>query len=347
MEPVAEARFDHRPTIRDVAKVAGVSPSTVSRVLNGTGQVRESTRRQVEEAVRRLSYAPHPAARGLRLRTGHLLGLIISNLSFPFFGEVLKGMAEVAAARGYGVLLADSEGRLERELQLLEEVRRRGCTASLLITSDYRPEHTLVLRRSRLPVVLASAHVADPEVPCVGVDNAAAAFDMMRHLLELGHRRIGIIRGPLDDPVTSGERLKGCRLALQGADLPWDEALVEEGDFSIRGGREATERLLARGMELTALFAFSDEMAMGALQALRRAGLRVPEDVALAGFDDLALAEGLEPPLTTIAQPKREIGRVSAGLAIDLTEGRPVDRIKRTVPHRLVVRRSTAGTVHR
>lgn len=334
---------NRRPTIRDVAKVAGVSPSTVSRVLNGRGPVRESTRRQVEEAIRRLRYAPHPAARDLRLKSGHLLGLIISNLTFPFFGEVLKGVVETATARGYGVLLADSEGRLRRELELLEEVRRRGCRASLLITSAYRPEHALVLRRSGMPVVLASAHVADPEVPCVGVDNAAAAFELMQHLLAQGHRRIGIIRGPLDDPVTSGERLKGCRLALQGAGLPWDETLVEEGDFSIRGGREAAERLLARGVAMTALFAFSDEMAMGALQALRRAGLRVPEDVALAGFDDLPLAEGLEPPLTTIAQPKGEIGRMSAGLAIDLAEGRPVQRIKVTVPHRLIVRRSTAA----
>ncbi|BAS26051.1 LacI family DNA-binding transcriptional regulator [Limnochorda pilosa] len=330
-----------RLTIQDVAKIAGVSASTVSRVLNGSPLVREATRKQVEEAVRRLRYAPHPVARGLRLRSGHLLGLIVSDLSFPFFGEVMKGIHAAAAARGYGVLLANSDARPDRELELLEEMRRRGCDASLLITGDYRPEHAVFVRRSRVPVVLASAHVADAEVPCVGVDNAGAAFEMMRHLLELGHRRIGIIRGSLADPVTSGERLKGCRLALQGADLAWDETLVEEGDFSIRGGREAMERLLKRGAPPSALFAFSDEMALGALQALHRAGLRVPEDVALAGFDDLALAEGVEPPLTTIAQPRFQMGWVSAELAMDLAEGRPVGMVKRVLPHRLVVRRSS------
>lgn len=331
-----------RPTIQDVAKIAGVSPSTVSRVLNGRPRVRESTRRLVEEAARRLGYTPHPVARGLRMRSGHLLGLIVSNLAFPFFGEVMEGMCAAAAERGYGLLLAHSDARIDRELRLLEEMRQRGCDASLLITSEYRPEHALFMRRSQVPIVLASAHVADPEIPCVGVDNAGAAFDMMRHLLELGHRRIGIIRGPLADPVTSGERLKGCRLAIQGADLPWNEDLVEEGDFSIRGGREATERLLARGEPPTALFAFSDEMAMGSLQALQRVGLRVPEDVALAGFDDLPLAEGLEPPLTTIAQDRFQIGWTSARLAIDLSEGLE-PQLKQVIPHRLVVRRSTGA----
>ncbi|MEW6227668.1 MAG: LacI family DNA-binding transcriptional regulator [Bacillota bacterium] len=330
----------NKVTIHDIADVCGVSIATVSRVMNNSTFVREETRQRVLEAISRLGYTANETARSLRTQKRSLLGVIMSDITNPFFGNVLKGIDEAARERGYTLLFVNVDGSFDLELEYLSSMKER-CATIILVTADFRAEHSLEIQRSRVPVVIASGRVSDPNVPCVGVDNAAAAFDMTRHLLELGHQRIALITGPSRDVLASEERVKGFRLALQGARVVIQQEYIQEGDFSVESGRQGMEALLSVRPRPTAVFCLNDEMAVGALQAIKSAGLDVPGDIAVAGFDGIPMAAVVDPPLTTIAQPRFEIGYQSALLAIALAEGTSPSSLKRTLPYELVIRPST------
>lgn len=331
-------------TINDIAKICGVSLATVSRVLNNSTLVREETRQRVLEAVRRFGYTPNETARGLRTQKSNLLGLIVSDIANPFFADVLKGADEAAREYGYTLLLANVDGSFDLELEYLTLMKDR-CAAIVLFTADFRAEHVLEIQRSHVPVVLGSGCVTNPDVPCVGVDNAAAAFDLTRHLLELGYRHIALISGPSRDVLANEGRLRGFRLALQGAKITMRDEYVQEGDFSLESGRQAMEALLLLRPRPTAVFCLNDEMAVGAIQAIKNAGLDVPGDIAVAGFDGLPVAAVIDPPLTTIVQPRFAIGHQSATLAIALAEGKSLPTLKQTLPYELAIRPSTRPEV--
>ena len=329
-------------TIQDVARAAGVSTATVSRVLSRPDLVAERTRVKVLAAVEKLRYAPNVVAKMLRtLRTEKIL-VTVPDISNPFFGQVIRGVEEAAYAAGYSVLLGDTRHQPEREEQYGEMLRRKEADG--LIFLGHRLPDSLRLMLSNLgpraPIVNGCEFTPDLGVSSAHIDNAAAAAEAMEHLYRLEHRHIGVVTGELGSPI-SRDRLAGVRAAAKSRGAS-GALRVAIGDFSIGSGLEQTLRLLEATPRPTAIFCFSDEMAMGALDAFRRRGLRCPEDISLVGFDDIRFAEHLDPPLTTVRQPTDRIGHEVVRLLLDILRG-DADAVRRvTLPHLLVIRASTA-----
>jgi LacI family repressor for deo operon, udp, cdd, tsx, nupC, and nupG len=329
-------------TIQDVARSAGVSTATVSRVFSAPEQVAEVTRARVRAAVADLGYTPNLAAKTLRtLRTDKIL-VTVPDISNPFFSQVIRGVEEAATAAGYAVLLGDTRHEEAREDQYAQMLLRKEADG--LIFLGHRLPDALAAMVARMgprtPIVNGCEFSPNLSVSSAHIDNERAAAEVMAHLYDLGHRRIGVITGPLISPI-SRDRLAG----VQGA-VPRQAKLkaltVATGDFSIESGEARAGELLDRPSAPTALFCFNDEMAMGALAAIRRRGLKCPDDISVVGFDDIRFARYLDPPLTTISQPTHEIGRHVVRLLLDILSGDAEDRRDVTLPHQLVIRASTA-----
>lgn len=333
----------HLSNIYQVAKRAAVSTATVSRVLSRPDVVSPETRRRVMDAVNLLGYAPNSAAKHLRtLRSGQLL-VMVPDISNPFFSLILRGIEEAARKEGYAVLLGDTQHDEEREERYALMLKRKEADG-LIFLGHRLPRTAAGLVRSSLPgcapIVNGCEFSPTLGIPSVHIDNATAASEAMNHLYELGHRRIGVVTGPLVSPL-SRDRLEGAtrRAQIQGAQ---DDVFVAQGDFTIESGSLAGDQLLDQPEPPTAIFCFNDEMAIGVLGSARRRNLRVPEDLSLVGFDDVRYAAHTNPPLTTIAQPMQEIGERTVRLLLDILNGRTVEPVSVTLPHKLVVRSSTA-----
>lgn len=336
-----------RATIIDVATEAGVHPSTVSRVLTGhTGTtLRPATRERVLAAADRLGYRPSAIARGLRLQQTMTLGMLVPDITNPFFSEIIKGAEEAALARGYNLILCNTEDEPEREAAYLDLLRRRQVDGLLIASSQMADARIAELRgEGGIPFVLLNrATRADDDDLAVVVDNASAAFDAVAHLAALGHRRVGHIAGP-QGTTTGLERLEGFRAGVSAMGLATDPGLVVEADgFTIEEGSRALMTMLADGARPTAVFAANDMIAIGILQRLRDVGVVVPRGMSVVGFNDIPLAGLLEPALTTVRVPQREMGIAGADLLIDRLEGRPIEDGRVTLPTELVIRASTAA----
>jgi LacI family repressor for deo operon, udp, cdd, tsx, nupC, and nupG len=330
-------------TIYTVAKRAGVSTATVSRVMSQPHVVAPATRNKVLEAVEALGYTPNSAARHLRtLRSGKLL-VMVPDISNPFFSQFLKGIEEAAHREGYGVLLGDTQHDEMREERYALMLRRKEADG-LLFLGHRVPEAAEAFIRSVAPgcapVVNSCESGTGLGIPGVHIDNAKAAADGIEHLFRLGHRRIGIITGPLASSL-SRDRLRGVKARARLAGFENDLDIVT-GAFSIDSGAAAADRLLSQASRPTAIFCFNDEMAIGALDVARQRGVRVPRDLSVLGFDDIRFARYLDPPLSTIAQPMREIGETSVRLLLDIISGRVTDPHSITLPHTLMIRSTTA-----
>ncbi len=334
-----------RVTSEDVARLAGVSRTTVSLVLNNSPHVRISaeTRRRVLEAARQLNYYPNAAARSLVSQRAMTLGLILSQtpeqvFADPFLPQVLLGVNSVAQRAGYRILLETITTPDNRDtyITLAREKRIDGFILSGPRSDDQALRE---LHADGFPIVLLG-QLRDTTIPFVDVDNIAAAFIAVHHLVNLGHRRIGLITNGPTHYTASQDRLEGYRRALEKAHIPYDPQLVMFGNFREESGREAMERLLDLDPPPTAVFAASDAIALGAMVAIRRRGLRIPEDIALVGFDDIPLAAYVDPPLTTVRLPAFELGREAAQLLVDIVEGRPRTSLHVTLNTTLVVRES-------
>jgi LacI family repressor for deo operon, udp, cdd, tsx, nupC, and nupG len=331
--------------IYEVARRAQVSTATVSRVLSRPDVVSPDTRRRVMDAVDLLGYAPNSAAKHLRtLRSGQLL-VTVPDIANPFFSLILRGIAEAARAEGYAVLLGDTQHDEAREERYALMLRRKEADGLIFLGHRLPKAAADLLRASppgSAPIVNGCELSSHPGVPSVHIDNAAAACDAVDHLYRLGHRRIGIVAGPLVS-LLSRDRLNGVmRRAAEevGAD---GDLVVMHGDFTIESGSLAGDHLLALPDRPTAIFCFNDEMAIGVLGAARRRNLAVPDDLSLVGFDDVRYAAHINPPLTTIAQPMQQIGAVAVRLLLDILNRRMVEPVEVTLPHALVVRASTAA----
>ena len=329
--------------IYEVARRAGVSTATVSRVLSQADVVAPATRRRVLAAVERLGYEPNSAAKNLRtLRTTTLL-VTVPDISNPFFSLILQGIEDAAQRAGYSVLVGDTQHDRVREERYALMLKRKEADG-LIFLGHRLPKPAAELVRAMAPrcapVVNGCEFNPRLGIPGVHIDNAKAASEAMDHLYRLGHRRIGVVTGPLVSPL-SRDRLKGASARAKTARADRDFVVVT-GDFSIESGAHGAERLLGRRNPPTAIFCFNDEMAMGVLETARRRHLRVPNDLSVVGFDDIRFARYTHPPLTTVAQPMRAIGEGTVRLLLEILNGNGTAPASVTLPHTLTVRFSTA-----
>jgi LacI family transcriptional regulator, repressor for deo operon, udp, cdd, tsx, nupC, and nupG len=334
-------------TIHAVARRAGVSTATVSRVLSRPDVVAPGTRLKVLQAVEHLGYAPNAAGKHLRTRRSRNILVTVPDLSNPFFAQILQGIEEAAQREGYAVLVGDTQHDAAREERYAQMLRRSEADGLIFLGHRLPPSAADLIRSAaprRAPVVNGCEFSPALGVPGVHIDNAAAAAEAMDYLYGLGHRRIAVLTGPLDSPL-SLDRLEGTARCSRRRGLEHD-LVVSQGDFSIESGARAASEWLERPDRPTAAFCFNDEMAIGVIDAARRRGVRVPAELSVVGFDDVRVARYLDPPLTTIAQPMREIGAGTVALLLAILAGREPARPSVTLPHALVVRGTctTAGS---
>jgi LacI family transcriptional regulator len=295
------------PTIRDVARLAGVSTATVSRILSGAGEARPATQARVYDAVRALDYRPSGIARSLKLGSTGTIGLIVTDILNPFFPELVRAIEDAARARDLAVMLCNGQEDADREASYLELLSERRVDGIVVASGSLSERHGQWLRSTAVPVVLVNCRLADDAQPAILTDNRAATRVATEHLLALGHRRLGHITGRPTDAATE-DRLAGVRAAIAGAGLPEDALVVVVGDGHATGGERAMQELLATS-GVTGVVCYNDLTAVGALHAIRDHGLGVPGDVSLVGFDDIDLAKLVDPPLTTVAQDTEAMGR--------------------------------------
>ena len=330
-------------TLEDIARMAGVSRATVSRVLNNYPHVRPEVRERVLRVVREVGYTPHAVARSLATQRTHVLGLIIPEavstlFTDPFFSLLITGITHACHARGYHLMLSLFTTP-EEETTLAPRLLKGGYVDGVILAST-RLEDPLIgwMLEEHIPFVLISRH-PDPRVTYVDADNIQGARMAVDYLIRQGHTRVATITGPLD-MAPGQDRLEGYRRAMQAHRLPVHEAWIVEGDFTEEGGMAAMQQLLALpdAERPTAVFVASDTMAMGALKAVKDAGLHVPQDITLVGFDDLPQTAYLDPPLTTVRQPIPRLGETAVHLLLELLQYGP-ERVQRVVlPTELVIR---------
>lgn len=291
------------PTINDVAKLAGVSTTTVSHIINGTRYVSDERRESVEKAIAALEYRPNSMARGLRRGESKTIGLIVPDNSNPFFAEILRIIENIGYLNGYSVILCNSDGDVEKEISYTELLYAKQVDGIVFITTNNSCEHLQQLTNNGIPIV-----VIDRDIPLKGtdvllVDNFQGGYDATCYLIELGHTKIACITGP-SRLTPSAERVNGYKKALAEAGIAENPDWIVVGDFQFQGGESGVERLLGLEEQPTAIFACNDLMALGAMRGLRKAHLSVPSDMSLIGFDDIALTSVVSPALSTV-----EIGR--------------------------------------
>lgn len=325
-------------TIEMVAKLAGVSPSTISRILNGTAVVSEVKQQAVKDAIAQLGYVPNPVARGLAGGRTYSIGVVTQTIDSPFYGASLRGIEEELDPLGYSPLFVSAHWDADAEARCIEVLRSRRVDGIIVLTGRLS-DQALKACAAHLPVVVTGRTLNGPGLFSLDFDNFTGGRIATRHLIDLGHRRIALITGDALHP-DSNERLRGYRAALEDAKIPYDPALVVVGDYTESSGLRAVERLIAGGQNFTAIFAANDQMASGAVLGLHRRGVRVPEDVSIVGFDDLPTSPYSVPPLSTIHQSSYEQGRLSAHAMVQMING---TRPTVTVPlPKLIARESSA-----
>jgi LacI family repressor for deo operon, udp, cdd, tsx, nupC, and nupG len=329
--------------IYEVARRAGVSASTVSRVLSRPGVVSPDTRRRVLETVAALGYAPNAVARHLRTRRSDKILVTVPDISNPFFSLIIQGIEGAAQRAGYTVLLGNTQHDERHEARYARMVERKEADGLIFLGHRIpQPAAELVaaLAPRCAPIVHGCEYSPALGVASVHIDNTAAAADAMDYLYALGHRRIGVVTGPLISPL-SRDRLLGAtaRARANGAE---GLLVVRNGDFTIESGTAIADALLSLPDRPTAVFCFSDEMAIGVIAVARRRGLGVPADLSVVGFDDIRFARHIDPPLTTISQPMREIGEGTVRLLLEILRGDEIKPVSVTLPHTLTRRGSTA-----
>lgn len=330
------------PTIQEVARVAGVSPASVSRYLNGRLTLPEATARRIQAAVLQLGYRPNAIARRLRSGTSETLGLITADIAYPLFATIASAAEAEASEAGYSLVMFSSRNRAENEIGFLSRVEDRQLDGVLLLTNHIDDGRLAARINACKAVVLVDEDVPGAEAPRLFADNEAGGLAAGRHLIGAGHRRIAHVTGPAG-LLSVDERRRGFEAALAEAGLALDPALVVSGRYDEGFGAEAFARLAALAEPPTAVFAAADMLAIGMIRAARAAGVAVPRDLSIVGYDDIPLASLLDPPLTTIRQSAEAFGRLGVRLLVELVRGRaPAGRHER-IPVELVVRGSVAG----
>jgi LacI family transcriptional regulator len=334
---MAAAASGSAVTLEMVAREAGVSPSTVSRILNGTARVRESKVRAVNAAISKLQFMPNPVARSLAGGKSMSVGVVTQTLDSPFYGGALAAIEKGLMRANYSALFVSGHWRENDERKCLGHLLSRRVEGIILVTSCLPDEELLQLSRST-PLVLTGRALTGDRLYSLDVDSTDGAHLATDYLIGQGHRRIAFLAGPADHP-DANQRLAGYKRGLAKHRIPFSKKLVTAGDYTDAGGYAAMNRLIESGEEFTAVFAANDQSAYGAMLALHRRGVKVPQDVSLVGFDDLVTSAYTIPPLTTVHRSIDGIGESAAEAIIDLIEGRvPVARVSSAT---LAIREST------
>lgn len=328
-------------TIYEVAREAGVSTATVSRVINDRRHVREATRLKVEEAMSRLGYVANRQARGLAGGRSKVIGLLVYELGSSYFSQLIKGIDAAVTSIGYDLMLFTTHARREREARHAAELAGGPADGLIIVLAVDIRSYVDRLHAQRVPFVLLDHDSDVPGTTFITAANRQGARDAVGHLIGLGHRRIGLITGT-SGTSSARERLAGYRDALREADIEHDPALVVKGDFLEDRGYSATRELLQLTAPPTAIFTSADTAAFGALRALREAGLRVPEDISIVGFDDIPESSLVTPPLTTVRQPLMEMGATAVRLLRNMMDDPAVTPRRTELATELIIRGSTA-----
>jgi DNA-binding LacI/PurR family transcriptional regulator len=328
-----------RPTIYDVARLAGVSTATVSRALNGTAPIADGTRAAIERAIEQLGYRPNPIARSLVTRSTQTIALLLPDITNPFYAELVSGIQQRMSEGDQSMLLCTTNGDPEQEARYLRLLRAKHVDGALVDGLGLSHDRIAAFVEDGFPIVCLDRDVDFPTIPLVQVDNHLGARLATDYLVSLGHRRIAHITGA-PAPI-SDLRAAGYREALNAAGIDPDPALVADGDFTEAGGHAAMRALLESGARFSAVFCANDLSAMGALNSVLSSGRKVPLDLSIIGFDDVRLSPYTSPPLTTIHQPAAEMARHATELLLDLIRGEQPQTMRRLFAPTLVVRGST------
>ncbi|MCA1038782.1 catabolite control protein A [Bacillus infantis] len=328
-------------TIYDVAREANVSMATVSRVVNGNPNVKPATRKKVLEVIERLGYRPNAVARGLASKKTTTVGVIIPDISSTFFAELARGIEDIATMYKYNIILSNSDQNKDKELHLLNTMLGKQVDGIVFMGGNITPEHVEEFEKSPVPIVLAGSIEESEKIPSVNINYEQAAYDVVQTFIEKGHKQIGIAIGPLHEPINEAKKLAGYKRALSEAGIEYKEELVAEGDYTYDSGIEAFEKLMEASAKPTAIFAGSDEMALGVVHGAEDKGFSVPNDVEVISSDNTRLALMVRPQLTSVVQPLYDIGAVAMRLLTKYMNKEKVTENIVVLPHRIEYRDST------
>jgi LacI family transcriptional regulator len=329
------------PTIKDVAKQANVSIATVSRIINGLPGYSEDTKKKVQEAIETLGYQPNAIARGLINKRTQTIGVLFPEVSGMLSSEVLEGVENAAHDGGFSVIVcntASSGKRTVKYLRLLQEKRVDGI---IFASEDVKEEYYKIFQEMKVPVVLVSTASSNYDLPFVRVNDFEGAFQATEYLINKGHEQIGMIGGRNQDPIAGVPRMKGFEEALQKHNLAFSEDHVTTNEgYRFQNGKESLPVLLKQLPNMTALFAASDEMAIGAMSAAHQLGIKVPEELSIIGYDNLKIAEMCYPALTTVSQPLKDMGQTAGEILVKLIKGDEKEAESRYMPFTITERQS-------
>ncbi|MDM5208838.1 catabolite control protein A [Cytobacillus kochii] len=328
-------------TIYDVAREANVSMATVSRVVNGNPNVKPTTRKKVLEVIERLGYRPNAVARGLASKKTTTVGVILPDVSSTFVAELARGIEDIATMYKYNIILSNSDQNMDKELHLLNTMLGKQVDGIVFMGGNIEEAHVTEFEKSPVPIVLAGSIEKSQTIPSVNIDYEQAAYDATEAFIQKGHEKIALLIGPLREPINAEKKLEGYKRALQDASIPYHEEWVIEGDYTYDSGLEAFERLLELDSKPTAIFAGSDEMALGIVHGAQDKGYHVPQDVEVISSDSTRLALMVRPQLTSVVQPLYDIGAVAMRLLTKYMNKEEVTDHTVVLPHRIELRNST------
>ncbi|AZN42109.1 catabolite control protein A [Paenibacillus albus] len=330
-------------TIYDVAREAGVSMATVSRVVNNNPNVKPQTRKKVFEAIERLGYRPNAVARGLASKKTTTVGVVIPDISNAIFAEVARGIEDIANMYHYNIILCNADKKKDKEIRVINTLLEKQVDGLLFMGGAVTEEHLQAFKTANVPIVLCATTDEQGVIPSVDIDHESAAFDAVQALIKAGHTRIAMICGTLQDPANGYARFQGYKRALEVAGLPYDESLVRIGNYRYESGVDAMKYFLELGERPTAVFSATDEMAIGAIHCIQDAGLKVPENISVISVDNSRMASMVRPQLTAVAQPMYDIGAVSMRLLTKLMKKEAVENARVILPHEIVNRQSVGS----
>lgn len=329
-------------TIGDVAKRAGVSPMTVSRVINKSGYISSETREKVERAIEELGYVPNALARSLRFKKTKTLALVLTDITNPFFTTIARGVEDAASEQGFTVMFCNTDESPDDEAEYLQVLVQKQVDGVLLVPAWSSVEPITFLCDRNVPFVVLDRRVPDAHVDTVRCDSEQGAYELVRHLLDLGHRRIAVLSGS-PEVTTATDRAAGYRRAMLEAGCSESDLLIAYSSFTQEGGYRMAQQMLNVVPRPTALFAANNFLAFGAFRAVREAGLRVPQDISLVTFDDLPATMVIEPFLTVANQLAYEMGQQATMLLLDRLAGKgPAEPQEIVLPTQLIIRQSSA-----